>query len=177
MLKVDRNLSVSQRAEDFLHRHSHSHGARIIAVLRSSPRRAYSPQELLCLSRGDFPTPGQLNALDLLPIPLADKRAQAQYLRRRDQLRARIATGNNSPDLAWELDFLEKELKRITIPGGGIKNASPECDKAYHNLMTRLWRLFRAAQAEDPEIRAWLKTRVKTGRLFAWVEVDEQVKR
>ncbi|MDD4223399.1 MAG: hypothetical protein PHD87_02300 [Candidatus Cloacimonetes bacterium] len=141
-----------------------------MAVLRSTPGQVYSPQELICLSRGEYPTPGQLHALDLNPIPLADKRAQAEYLKRRNQLHAKIAAGDNNPDLAWELDFLEGELMRIGKPGGGIKNARPERDKAYHNLMTQLWRLFRAAKREDPRLCAWLKTRIKTGRLFSWVE-------
>ena len=160
----------SCEAEQFLQRHANLGGAKIVAVLRSTPGQVYSPQELICLSRGEYPTPGQLHALDLDPIPLADTRALAAYLKRRNQLRARIAAGNNNPDLAWELDFLEKELKRIGKPGGGIKNSRPERDKAYHNLMTQLWRLFRAAHKEDPRLCAWLKTRIKTGRLFAWVE-------
>lgn len=159
-----------QSPEAFLRRHANLGGARIVAVLRSTPGQVYSPQELVCLSRGEYPTPGQLHALDLDPIPLADTRALAAYLRRRNQLRAQITAGNNNPDLAWELDFLEKELKRIGKPGGGIKNSRPERDKAYHNLMTQLWRLFRAAHKEDPRLCAWLKTRIKTGRLFAWVE-------
>ena len=156
--------------EAFLRRHANLGGAKIVAVLRSTPGQVYSPQELICLSRGEYPTPGQLHALDLDPIPLADTRALAAYLKRRNQLRAQITAGNNNPDLAWELDFLEKELKRIGKPGGGIKNSRPERDKAYHNLMTQLWRLFRAAHKEDPRLCAWLKTRIKTGRLFAWVE-------
>ncbi len=36
--------------------------------------------------------------------------------------------------------------------------------------MTQLWHLLNAARKKDPEVRAWLKTRIKTGRDFCWIE-------
>ncbi len=172
MLEGIHQEELNRRAEAFLKRKRRSAGARIIKVLRSSPGKIYSPVELVCLSRGMSPTPEELQALRPRPIPLADSRARSSYVRRSKELLARQAAGDSNPYLDWELGFLAKELKRINSAKGGIKYIRPERDKAYHNLKTQLWRLFKAARREDPEVRIWLKRHVYSGEHFRWREKD-----
>jgi len=160
---------IEERTRSFLRRHSHTLGGQIISLLREHPGQTFILPELSRLIHGHAGLE-ELSKTAFRPIPLADKKAQAQYIERCRKLIAQKAAGARDPDIDWELDFLTRELRRITRPRGGIKSQIPELDRAYHNLYTCVWKLLRKARRDEPEVHAHLKAHLRYGANFCWLE-------
>lgn len=162
--------SIQSRADAFLTASSRMLGAKLIALLRSQPGHPVPLPELCrCIYLQDEVVE-EHSPLQIAPIPLADKRAQAEYLQRAQVLRTRLASGATDPDLNWELEWLSAELRRITRPRGAIKYIHPEQSKAYHTFYTAIWKLLRKARKTDPDISRFLRSHLRTGKSFVWYE-------
>ena len=173
MTHPNSSQNLENRARNFLCAHGGNRGAQLVLLLRRHPGRAFTLPEvcrLLSPHGGFYGDLEPLYKIAFQPIPAADAYAQAQYLRRRRQLLARIESGDAAPALKEELDALDRELRRITHRRGALKHAIPELDKAYHELYTAVWKLLRKAQRRDPELHRYLAERLSYGSQFCWRE-------
>lgn len=176
MYKVtSRTPDVHARALNFLYQNRKMTGARVIIALIVKPgmnvelmelcRRMYYPhvaaEYVAKLSRGAF-----------IPIPLADKKTVAVYLERIRVLTELKVPGTEQLDLDWELDWLERELRRVCRPGKGIRAEAPELKRAYAALRMGVNRLLRKAEASDKELYLYMRSHLKTGYSFTWSRED-----
>lgn len=165
--------SIQAKTLSFLQEFRAFTGARLLLLLLEQPglplgvmelsRRLYRPD----LSQAKME---QLTQSSFRPVPVADKKAQGMYIQRCKALIARKASGDQDPRLDWELNWLRRELRAITRPRGGIKYSHPELDRAYHAFQAALWRLRVKALACDPEIFDYLRSHLRTGLNFLWIE-------
>ena len=176
MYKVtSRTPDIHARALSFLYQNRKMTGARVILALIVKPgtkvelmelcRRMYHPQVsaeyVAKLNRGAF-----------IPIPLADKKTVAVYLERIRILTERKVPGEDSAELDWEIDWLNRELRRVCRPGKGIKAEAPELKRAYTALRMGVNRLLRKAEAQDKELYLYIRSHLKTGYSFTWNRED-----
>ncbi len=163
------NQELQNRLTAFLADHAHRTGARVLGVLLRRPNRPYSVIDIAFRIYKYNRSPWELEAIAknaFHPIPMSDKRAQGQYIERLKLLRARKQAGDNRGD--WEIEFLRKELRRITRPDGAIKNENPELKKVYYCFKMALNRLIARAQTRDPELADYIRGHLKTGIWCCW---------
>ena len=170
---LNHKQELHDRLTAFLADHAQRTGARVLGVLLRHPNRSYS---VIDIAFRVFPYEYPPHTLEAIAqsafrgIPLADRRAQAQYLERRNDLIRRRDAGEPNHD--WEIGCLNLELRRITKPGGAIKNEYPEMKKAYHCFKMSLNRLIARAQTRDPELAAHIRAHLRTGLWCRWSQVE-----
>jgi hypothetical protein len=67
------------------------------------------------------------------------------------------------------IDWLKKELRAITTPGGAIKNQYPELKKAYASYKMAVNRLLKRAEKQgEAQLARHIRRHLKTGLRFTW---------
>lgn len=163
----------------FLSDHRQRTGAKVLMALLANPGISLTVIEIAFRIYKYDRSPWELEAIAknaFHPIPFADRHAQAVYIERLKLLRARKKAGNERVD--WEIDWLKKELRRITTPTGAIKNEYPEMKKAYHCFKMALNRLIARAERQDQaELADYIRAHLKTGIWCCWYSEVKKPKR
>ncbi len=172
------NQELHDRLIAFLLANSGRTGAKVLGVLHRNPDRYYSVIEIACRVYHYDLSPLALEAIAknaFRGIPSSDEYARKQYLTRLQELNRRRCSGEANLD--WEIDWLKKELRRITKPNGAIKNEYPEMMKAYHCFKMALNRLIARANTRDPDLADYIRSHLKTGLWCCWHKGDMAGKR
>lgn len=172
-------------------------GSRALAILLAHPGIRYSALELSLLADGlPLPRAALLPQRELRsglqsaasepgweteiwsPLPYCDRQALRDYqgrlaqLARLRELRLAQDPAADTAELDWERDFLLREIRRNTLPRGGIKRTSPERKRAYRRLRIALNRLLAWLARADPGLALWAEAKLSTDRGFAWHGIE-----
>lgn len=171
-----------------LHRELHSYlaknnnmtGVKVLSILIREPG---TPMDVIELTlRLEYTTPNIEPLVALLgsafpDVPASDHKAICQYRQRIKQLieqKARRITEDENADCAdldWEIDWLTKELRTVTRPGGGIKKLNPDKKKALDRYRIAVKRLLEKAKVENPPVYELIRKSLVCGKAFIWKDI------
>ena len=161
---------IRSRLKLFLWENRKLTGAKVLLALLASPEKSLHVFDLACLINQPNLDSGSLEAISkcaFTPIPTADAQALNQYRIRLQELQNRPP----HPQATWEIDWLKKELRAITTPGGAIKNQYPELKKAYASYKMAVNRLLKRAEKQgEAQLARHIRRHLKTGLCFSWNE-------